>query len=94
MTKKPTRRGLSEQTRRWIESNPELMERLESLRRIGADRQSDLQGLEGAEGAVIDEINALGAETLKHWLSQRESECAEQAGRRPGWRKHSKKNCG
>ena len=94
MTKRQPKQGLSEQTRQWIESNPELIERLESLRRIGEEGGSPLKSLEGAEEAVIAEINRLGGETLKQWLSQRQSECAQQASRRPGWRKHSKKNCG
>jgi len=81
-------------TLRWIEEQPELMERLERLREISEDSKSDLETLERAERAVIEEIERLGCHALKGWMESRELEASKRASGLPGVRRHSKKNSG
>jgi len=78
----------------WIEKHPELMDRLDRLREISEDEQSDLETLEAAERAVMDEIERLGAVALQGWMQRRELEARAASEKLPGVRKHSKKNSG
>lgn len=76
----------------WIEKHPELIERLERLQEISEDPQSDLETLEAAERAVMDEIERLGGVALQGWMECREIEARAASEKKPGLRKHSKKN--
>lgn len=94
MDTRPKHKQIDKSTLAWIEQHPELMDRLDRLREISEDRESDLATLEAAERAVMDEIERLGAQALKGWLERRELEARGAAGQLPGLRKHSKKNSG
>ncbi len=59
---------LNQETLAWIEKNSELVKRLERLREVGEEASSDMEILEEAERAVIEEIDRLGAEALRQWL--------------------------
>ena len=87
------KRGKREDVLAWVAGRPELLERLEALKRIceNADRSHDL--LAQAEASMIREVDGLGRETVRAWLETRgEQETAARlsAG---GARLHSKKNC-
>jgi len=96
MAKKSTENKLKSSTLEWIERHPELIGHLERLQEISEDPDSDLETLEAAEKAVIDEIDRLGGEALRQWMQRREREvCAEAGSGRFGrLRRHSKKNSG
>lgn len=94
MERTTDQRRLGQDTLKWIEAHPELIGHLERLREVSEDAHRDFETLEAAERAVIQEINRLGGEALKGWMSRREAEASEQMAQRKGVRKHSKKNFG
>ena len=94
MARNTEQKRLGKDTLEWIESHPELIGHLERLREVSEDPHSDLETLEAAERAVMEEIDRLGGEALKGWMRRREAEASEQMSRREGVRKHSKKNSG
>ena len=80
--------GMKTSTLEWIERHPSVVETIENLHAVSVDENSDLETIEKAEQAVIDEITKLGAQSLEHWLNTRVKHAAEQTT----GRKHSKKN--
>lgn len=94
MTENPTGNVLRKDTLAWIEAHPELVKRIEKLQAISEDESSDLETLEQAERAVLDEINRLGGEALKQWLSSKEAKASDRAAAEKDLRRHSKKNSG
>ena len=48
--------------------------------------------LDHAEGAVVEEVDRLGAETLKVWMRHQEQQVREEAYRNPGPAQAQSKN--
>ena len=67
---------------------------MERLREISQEEGAELETLEKAERAVMEEIERLGRQALEGWLSSKEGKASEEAAGKKGLRKHSKKNSG
>jgi hypothetical protein len=94
MSENPTGKVLRKDTLEWIEAHPELVKRIEKLQEISEDESADLETLEQAERAVIEEINRLGGEALRQWLTRKEAKASGVASTEKDLRRHSKKNSG
>lgn len=92
MVIKIAKKTLRKNTLDWIEGHPQLVERLEHLQEIAEDSRTDLETLEKAERAVMDEIERLGGLALEGWLCSRQTKVSEEMSGKKGVRKHSKKN--
>jgi len=94
MAKNETKRKLGNETLAWVEKHPELVSRIERLREVSEDSSSDLDTVEKAERAVMEELERLGSETLRQWLEKKQEQADAQTQRQRGVRRHSKKNSG
>ena len=94
MLKKQSGQEISAKTQEWIREHPRLVESLERLREISQEEGAELETLEKAERAVMEEIERLGRQALEGWLSSKEGKASEEAAGKKGLRKHSKKNSG
>lgn len=67
---------------------PELFARMEAL--LAQVRSEQIERLDEAEEAVVQQLRALGKETLSVWLREKAAGVSAPAGARRG----AKKNCG
>jgi len=87
------RREMSEKTKTWLEGHPELMRRLEEMRRICENEQGGHNLLAQAEAGLVEQLDATGRELMGAWLEKRNEQEQARARAGPGLRAHSKKNC-
>ena len=83
---------MGEQMKAWIESRPELMRRLEAMRRVCQNGHGEHNLLWQAERALVEQLDATGRELMSAWLEERNEQESARASHAPGLRKHSKKN--
>lgn len=88
--KKPV---LREETKAWLESRPELVRRLEEMRRICENEQGEHDLLSRAEAGLVEQLDAAGRELVGAWLERRDAQESSRPKAGTGLRKHSKKNC-
>jgi hypothetical protein len=86
-------RTMGQEMKAWLESRPELMRRLEEMRRICGNEQGEHKLLAQAEAGLVEQLDATGRELIGAWLEKREAQEHERAKADPTLRAHSKKNC-
>ena len=85
-------RVMGEEMKAWLESRPELMRRLEEMKRICQNGRGEHNLLRQAESALVEQLDATGRELVGAWLEERNKQEGARASREPGLRKHEKKN--
>jgi len=85
-------KAMGEEMKAWLESRPELMRRLEEMRRICQNGRGEHKLLRQAESALVEQLDATGRELVSAWLEERNKQEGARASREPGLRKHAKKN--
>jgi predicted nucleic acid-binding Zn-ribbon protein len=87
------RKALGEEMKAWLESRPELMRRLEEMKRICQNTQGEHALLSQAESGLVEQLDATGRELIGAWLEQRNEQEQLRASSVKSPRKLTKKNC-
>jgi uncharacterized protein (DUF3084 family) len=85
--------AMGEEMKAWLESRPELMRRLEEMKRICQNEQARHKLLGQAESALAEQLDASGRDLISAWLEQRNQQESARASAKTDLRKHAKKNC-
>jgi hypothetical protein len=85
--------AMRDEMRTWLESRPELMRRLEEMRRICQNEQAGHNLLRQAESALVEQLDASGRDLIGAWLEKRNQQESARASAETGLRKRTKKNC-
>jgi hypothetical protein len=86
--KKPTHSRAKQLAKR-LENNPELLERFESILELA--ESDEARAFDEVEQLLIEQVRALGNETLGQYASRCEQRLGEQMREQPGVQQREKK---
>jgi hypothetical protein len=82
---------LDENTRQWLESQPELGKRPKEMRWICENGGRENELLAKAEAGLVEQLDAVGRELVGAWLEKREEQEHEKARTQRRMRERGKK---